>query len=179
MLDAKPNTNTNSRIRVPSCTGEDYWWHWGGPLSFEGKRILDVGADVGSTADFFLLRGARIVFAVEGNPKFWVELKANAKRIVGIKPVFRWISSPEDFEWLIDKFKPNLVKVDCEGCEKYLLDLFRVKPEVLTQVGEYMIETHSKLDTKKFVEWLSKLGYEILEIRFISTISDVIFAKKK
>lgn len=57
-----------ARGTLPSF-GEDYDKHWN-YLNFKGKKILDLGADYGSTASYFLWQGAKQVIAVERNEEF-------------------------------------------------------------------------------------------------------------
>ena len=65
-------------MRVKPWEDLDLDTHWGW-LDVEGKVVLDVGADYGSTADFFLQRGAARVIAVEGDPRSFRRLEALAK----------------------------------------------------------------------------------------------------
>jgi len=127
-------------LKIPPFLGENYDAHWAG-ISFRRKRILDVGADVGSTASYFLEKGAETVYAVEGDPSLYRELKANAGRIKGIVPVRMWINSSEQISKLIKTYSPDVVKTDCEGCEVYLVD---VPNEILVLVPEYLVEAHTE-----------------------------------
>ena len=45
-----------------------------GFLDYTNKKVIDIGADIGSTALFFLDKGANIVLAVEGNKERYKEL---------------------------------------------------------------------------------------------------------
>jgi hypothetical protein len=106
-----------SNPEIP-MTGEDYFKHW--KADFQGKCVLDLGADYGSTACYFLRRGAREVIAVEGNRILALNLARNAKRERRITPIQGMITRPEQVDALILKYKPDIVKVDIEGCESAL-----------------------------------------------------------
>ena len=101
---------------------------------------MDVGADWGRTADYFLQKGAEGVIAIEGNPVFYEKLEENAKLLPGMIPVFLLIQHLDDFVDLIKRWSPDLMQVDCEGCEAFL---FQVPDEIFSQIPEYLIEIHS------------------------------------
>lgn len=138
-----------------------------GIVNYRNKKVLDVGADVGSTADFFLMKGARIVIAVEGNKKFYKKLKTNAQKVKGITPVFLWIKCAKHFESLIKKYRPDVVKVDCDdpgkktGCEKYL---FRIPSKIFSIAPEYIIETHTNSTFHAMKRKCKKNGYRISNV---------------
>ena len=48
----------NVGARVRPIYDEDYDFQWG-KIDYKGKTVLDLGADIGSTADFFLGKGLR------------------------------------------------------------------------------------------------------------------------
>jgi FkbM family methyltransferase len=74
--------------------GEDYDSHWGF-TSFKGKVVLDLGADYGSTAHYFLRRGARRVVAVEGDPRLAEELEENFRGDGRVVPIHLFIEKAE------------------------------------------------------------------------------------
>jgi len=117
--------------------GENYDLHWQA-VNVSGKTILDVGADVGSTATYFLNKGALLVYAVEGNIDYFNMLEQNVQSEPKIKPIFLFINNTQKWVELLN-LKPDVVKVDCEGCEKYLLD---VPDSIFSVVREWMIEAH-------------------------------------
>ena len=123
-------------------TGKDipYSIHW--TLDVKGKIVLDIGADVGSTADYFLRNGAKEVIAVEGNRELYAQLEENSKIVSGIKPVYKLLCCYGGFEELIEKYKPDIVKIDCEGMELHLIN---VNNDILRTVKEYMVEVHSPI----------------------------------
>ena len=81
----------------------DFWEAEYGFIDYEGKKIMDVGADSGRTADYFLQKGAKGVITVEGEPVFYEKLKENAKLLPGMIPIFLQIRHPDDFVDLIKR----------------------------------------------------------------------------
>lgn len=139
--------------------GEDYDVHWQG-VDWRGKRVLDVGADVGSTAAYFLSKGAVQVVAVEGNGDYFKLLEANARKDSRIVPIFMRVSSVAMIEQLIYASVPDVVKMDCEGCERFLV---QVRDEMFSSVPEYLIEVHR--DRQLLQEISQKMlhnGYTVL-----------------
>lgn len=124
---------------------EDLEHHWGF-VDWEGKVVLDIGADYGSTAYFFLTKGAKKIIAVEPHHEhryldlsYYPRLCELAKKLPQIHPVAKFITHAEDFEELLLNHDVDVVKVDCEGCEVFLLE---VEPGVLRRASEYVIELH-------------------------------------
>ena len=124
---------------------EDFSVLW--PADYQGKTVLDIGADRGSTASYFLRNGARFVICVEGDPNKFRQLEANLPSLRNAKAIFKWISSPSDMTELLWLNSADIVKIDVEGAEQYL---FGVDPWVIQQHPNYMIELHpgfSSLET--------------------------------
>jgi hypothetical protein len=120
---------------------------------------LDVGADYGSTALYFLEKGAKRVIAVESDPDLFNQLKSNLETESRVVPIMLKIARPEDFEYIISRFCPDVLKVDCEGCE---IHLEGVTAETLTKVPEYLIEVHDHIGcpTKSQIQHLFEaIGY--------------------
>lgn len=134
---------------------EDYECHWGF-VNFFGKTVLDIGADWGSTARFFLERKAKHVIAVESDQQLYEQLVKNAKNPSSITPIHMYVNSPKDFEFLIEKFKPDTLKVDCEGCEMHLADIL---PILFSKVEQYAIECHSNNILEAVQNKLASCGY--------------------
>ena len=118
----------------------DSWEAEYGFVDYEGKKVMDVGADWGRTADYFLQKGAKGVIAIEGDPVFYEKLKENAKLLPDMIPIFLPIRHPDDFIDLIKRWSPDLMQIDCEGCEAFL---FQIPNEIFSRIPEYLIETHS------------------------------------
>jgi len=159
-----------NRLEVPSWHGEDFERHWGF-LTFAGKVVLDVGADYGSTAAFFLNKGASKVICVESYKPDFVRLETLAKKEPRIEAYERHISSADDWKFFLQK-RPEIAKIDCEGCEGFLLD---VDADSLNLVSEYAIELHNEANSRQcgnphdkgndlkplFVDKFSKAGFAV------------------
>jgi len=148
-------------LRIPPSTGEDFNKHWGF-ADYKNKLVLDIGGANGDTAGYFLEKGARIVIAIDCNPELIQQCKGNSKEFnLPIVCICMRIDSSEKWVQILQMFQPELVKVDCEGCEIYLKD---VPSEIISLVPEFLIETHSdeiqNILTSKFRE----NGYEILRL---------------
>jgi len=146
-------------IRINPVYNEDYSQQWG-KIDYKGKTVLDIGASNGDTADFFLRNGAKEVIAVEMDFKFYQELVKNAKVIQGIHPVRLMVCRKEDWEVLIQAYRPDVMKSDCEGCE---ITLDTISDEILCKVQEYIIEVHSFEIEKTLKLKFEKNGYELAD----------------
>jgi phospholipid N-methyltransferase len=139
--------------------GEDYDVHWHG-VDWNGKRVLDVGADVGSTAQYFLSKGAIQVVAVEANKDYFKLLEANARKDPRIVPLFMRVSSGLQIEGLIYAATPDIVKMDCEGCERFLP---QVRNEVFSSVPAYLVEVHRDMQLlQEISQKMIRNGYTVL-----------------
>lgn len=130
----------------------------------ENKKVLDVGAYIGDTVLGFLIKGAKYVVGYE--PVFYEYAMKNIeingfKDKAEIRPYGLSYNEDEinvklegsatglhegDFiiktrPWkdLLEKEKFDLAKVDCEGCEYYLLS---VPDELLSSIPLWVIEIH-------------------------------------
>jgi len=169
-----PVEKASKPVRIWPVYKEDYGHHYGA-IHYKGKKVLDIGADVGSTADFFLRRGAREVIAVDGSKNMYRELVKNTKKIPEIKPILLKIEKPQHFEQLIRKFRPDVLKSDCEGCEKHL---FKIPDEVFSMVKEYMVETHGSGTFKAMFEKCKRCKFTILNVVAWRKGIDIIYAKR-
>jgi len=131
-------------------------------IDYDNQRVLDVGADIGSTASFFLERGAKQVIAVEREKSLFVHLENNAHQYPGITPVYMDVCSSEVLTSLLEWHLPDIVKMDCEGCEVHLLDIAK---EIIRIPTIYIVEIHKvKLLTVKSIpkEWLKDVPIDYL-----------------
>ena len=124
---------------------------------FQGKTVLDLGADRGSTASYFLRNGAKFVVCVEGNPNRYRELQANMPLLVNAEPVFMQIQSSEDLATLLT-YNAEIVKIDIEGDEQYLL---QVPSWLIQQHGTYLVEIHTlvHVDITNILKFFQQLGF--------------------
>jgi len=149
--------------RVPPLGGENYDWHWK-YLSFRNKTVLDLGADYGSTADYFLRNGASKVIAVEGNKNYankFYRLLGNDKRIVYLP---MWICSGKTIDSLVELYIPDVVKVDIEGQEKLLLDVN------VGRVKEWLVETHMEQLYQVISKFFVHNGFKVSTVEYGKTL---------
>ena len=145
----------------PFSEADDYEWQWA-LTSFEGRVVMDIGADYGSTAWFFLCKGARKVIAVEGLPVFYRQLVENFKNEDRVAKVLLWIAKPSDFETLFKTWEPEVVKIDIEGAESHLLEL---PSEVFRIPAEYLVEAHGIPLLEMLKEKFRKERFKIKTVR--------------
>jgi hypothetical protein len=139
---------------IPPIYFENYDEHWGF-TDFKNKVILDLGADYGSTAYYFLNKGALKVIAVEGDKYLAERLKLNFKDDPRVVPIYLEIKSGKDIEELIDMYHPDIVKVDIEGAEINILSVN------IRKVKEWLIETHTDEIYNALAEWFRMNGFNI------------------
>lgn len=142
---------------------ENYEEHWHG-VDFLNKKLLDIGADIGSTARHFLSKGVSQVIAVEGSPKYYKELERYAGQETRVTSIPLWVGKPEDFANLILTFKPDIAKIDCEHCER---NLSQVSDVILRLVPTYLIEAHTYILESSIIKRLQSLGYKVQTYRYM------------
>jgi hypothetical protein len=150
--------------------GEDYDRHWNF-TTFKNKVVLDLGADYGSTAYYFLRKGASKVVAVEGDTVLASKLKANSKKFDKIVPIETFIDSSEKIEKLISHYHPDLVKVDIEGYEKLLLNVYNI-----ANVNEWLIEAHTEQLYDSIVKFFLAHGFSTRSFLYLSNKLKIIHA---
>ena len=112
----------------------DYLWSYSS-LNYTDKVVLDIGADVGSSAIFFLLSGAKKVYMVENNPNYIKEYK----RLKEIGYLNGILSNTELIDAsIINGLDFDILKMDCEGCELNLLT-----STLLDKAKEFIVALHS------------------------------------
>lgn len=145
-------------LNMQPIWGEDFERQYGS-VDYRGKRVLDVGADYGSSAAFFLRKGASQVIAIEGDNHYFQQLKDHVQEVPEVIAIECWVNSALQFEELIETYRPHVVQVDCEGCEAHL---FNVETRTLQISPEYLIEVHSPELLEGFKTMCSRLGYKIV-----------------
>jgi hypothetical protein len=127
------------------------------PVSVKNKTVLDVGANQGDSAKFFIDNGASKVIAIECCDKAFQYLAANAKLHPQIVPIHkRFDLSDLDREF-------DFLKVDIEGYEYVLLDRLLSTPAVLEVHGLPLIERFRNAGYKiKYPSESCQLGYSCL-----------------
>lgn len=137
-------------------------WHIAreyGSLDYKDAVVLDVGADYGCTAEFFLARGAKHVFASEANPEWRRRLAmwAAGKPVTVVSATDK--ESAEDLLGLA----PDIVKMDCEGCEATLLG---VGDSFLSIPRAWILETHTAPLYEALTDRFRALGFLVTDIEY-------------
>jgi hypothetical protein len=148
-----------SGVRIPAIYDDDNYGLQLGEVDYCGKTVLDIGADVGSTADFFLRRGAKLVIAVEGSRAFFERLKANARILNGILPVYLYIDRASQVEWLILQRNYDLLKMDIYDGDE--ISLLQISDLIFKRIPEYIVEVHSEDLFNMLVKKCAKNNYEM------------------
>ena len=141
---------------------ENYDDAWGWPnIDFKDKIVLDLGADWGSTAYYFRQKGASLIIAIEGELNYFTELCKNAEKIGNVIPVHMWIDTPRQIMALMEKYGPDIVKVDIEREE---INLLAIMPHILKKVKIFLIEVHAWIDVHDaIIARFQSLGFKITE----------------
>ena len=109
----------------------DYLWSYGS-INWENKSVLDVGADIGSSAIFFLSRGAKYVYLIEKEPAY----RETYESIKQKHPILKNTYMVSSFRGAKSAYF-DVLKMDCEGCELMLLN-----EELLQKYPEWIIGLH-------------------------------------
>jgi len=144
--------------RIVFSYPEDYERFYG-KIDYKDKVVLDIGADYGSTADFFFCKGASKVIGVEGNKSIFDQLKKNAEYIPELFPIFLYVDNSKQISDLLEEYRPDIVKIDCEGCEIVFLDLSN---EIFSIPESYVVETHTRKIENDFKNKLLENNYKII-----------------
>ncbi len=160
---------------IIKATGEDFDSHWGF-IDWKGKAVLDIGADFGSTAECFLAKGATKVYAAEGDEKYYNQLVENIKNNPNIIPNKTWIGGEGELVTLFVNFKPDIVKMDCEGAEIHIVN---VQDHIIRSIKEYAIEAHSLIIADRIIKKLVGLNYQIIQNRILLGEISVIHAIRR
>ena len=170
------------------------------PFNVSGEVVLDVGAYLGDTPLMWLYRGAKEVIAIEPVPEHFEYLKKNVAglpvvciqaslatpipripRLIGsvsygVKEAYEttdFLSTPTvDLTCLVDRYKPTVVKLDCEGCEHYVLEQLSQIPTL--GVKKIAVEFHDTKVTRAYESLVileGKLGRPVFTKKSIKKIS--------
>lgn len=110
----------------------DYIWSYGS-FNFYGKTIVDVGADIGSSAIYFLSKSAKKVYLLENNQEYintYYRLKESSQH-----PLLSHTTQITAGQ--LNNIHADILKMDCEGCEQHLL----TEP-LLKRFPEWVIGLH-------------------------------------
>ena len=164
-----------NRIFAPPYIRQCFYDDYGG-LDYRNKTVLDVGADWGCTAKFFLSEGARSVIAVEKNKRFAIQLFLYSLYERRVKAIRMNVSRKENFISLFRRYRPDIVKLDCEGGERYLLD---ADDATFNCIPEYVMEVHGKNLRNRFIRRFRHNGYSIIKDYWLRENLWIIQAERK
>jgi FkbM family methyltransferase len=172
------------------------------PYDVAGEVVLDIGAYLGDTPLMWLYKGARSVIAVEPVPLHYKYLERNVAGLPvvcinaslavqlpydptkeGLISYGLWDDVDDSLEMLdvpvvqltelVEKYRPTVVKLNCEGCEHYALDHLSQLPQLGVKkisVQFHGIKGHDPYESLSFLE--KKLGMSVKvgegEIRSLS-----------
>jgi FkbM family methyltransferase len=156
------------------------------PFDVKGDVVLDIGAYLGDTPLMWLYKGARSVIAVEPVPLHFQYLEKNvaglpvtclnlslASPLPYIKGMEGWIGyglwdtangdvidvPVIQLMELVEQWRPTVVKLNCEGCEHYVLEQLAELPKLGVKkvaVDFHTIKNYDSHTSYKFLE--EKLG---------------------
>jgi len=125
-----------------------------GSLDYDDAVVLDIGADYGTTARYFFGRGAKQVIVSERNHDWHAKLLTFAETEPRLTVID--LLREHDVAAVFELHRPDVVKVDCEGCERILLSL----PDTLLGAPRsWVMETHSRELYDEFRTRFTTLGY--------------------
>jgi precorrin-6B methylase 2 len=125
-----------------------------------GKTIVDIGSAIADTPILFALNGARHVFGFEPEKQLHRLAKRNIKANKLEKQI-TLINSPATSIGALDKYKADILKIDCEGCEYNLI--MNASKESLGKYSEIFLEYH--YGYKDLVVKLKESGFKVTKTR--------------
>lgn len=129
-----------------------------GCVDYNDRTVLDVGADWGCTAKFFLEQGAKKVIAVDGHWRFAIQLFFYSLFKRRVKSIWMNVSEPAHYERLFSEYRPDIVKLDCEKAERHLL---HVSDMSFNSIPEYIMEVHGDSLHGEFIRKFKENDYRI------------------
>lgn len=115
--------------------------------------VVDVGANIGDTPIYFRMWGYKPVIAYEPEVCDILQYNIQRNKVDGIVPICKGVgkfSGEEPWEDVLERARDFGIKVDCEGCEWWLLG---VDCEKLRLAREWIAEVHG-------FNWLLKKKFE-------------------
>jgi len=166
-------------VKIKSENPEDHW----GFLNVKNKTVVDFGCgrtwnQNPTTPEFFLQKEAKKVIAIEMWPNEIEWFKENVKN-ENLILITDQIDSGEKIKKYIVEYKPEVIKCDIEGAEKYLYELSN---EIFNPVQEMAIEYHDEEIKSKIISECIKWGFNYISLFSINGFDfdkqGVIFIKK-
>lgn len=125
---------------------EDYEKEYGA-IDVKGKVVVDYGSDVGSTAYYFLNKGAKRVIMIDNNPYAY---HVYLTKVLHSKFAKEFAEKTE-FHKKFDFQKGDVLKSDCEGGEILLTK------DYLNSFQSWVVAVHQKALPKKDFARLQKI----------------------
>jgi FkbM family methyltransferase len=141
------------------------------PFNVEGDIVLDIGSYLGDTSLLWLYKGAKNVIAVEPLPLNFLYLKKNVTGLpvvclnafLGdklVEGIYRYnLCTKKNNEpnisdvpvvqltELVERYKPTVVKLNCEGCEHYVLEQLCQLPKLGVEILAVEFHTIKNYDS--------------------------------
>lgn len=139
-----------------------------GLVNYTGKTVLDLGADVGSTADYFLQKGARVVHAVEADETRFKKLVGNIRIILDdpkmkrVKPMKATVGDHEIIAGWMYLLRPDVVKADLDmpGGQFFEIVFLELDSQILRIVPEWLIECHTRPNARALIRHFTLAGFQ-------------------
>lgn len=142
-------------------------------INYRNKTVVDWGADIGSSAIYFLSKGASKVYCYEVDKS-----KIKKFNIAKSMPEFRQYNLRNKIKYNIPNAKGDILKMDIEGSEAKVLS-----EEYLNYFSKFIIALHpQQISAKKFV-YLSNIlkkhgGHIYGEVFNSKSLAEVIYIKQ-
>jgi hypothetical protein len=135
------------------------------------KIVFDLGSDWGSTTEFFLDKGARLVVAIESNHEYCELFKKYLKQDLEVgKAVLRELLVNHEtmgvYKAMLYEYLPDIVKMDIEGYERYIPDIDDYSFSIPKY---YMVECHSKEVQDMWMAKCDETGFKLVN-KFLNAL---------
>ena len=126
-------------------------------LNVEGKSVLDIGSDFGTSPMYFIKNGATMVIGVSFEDQYFKDGKYTHHKFTK--------DNVENFE-IFDMAKRllyhlDILKCDAEGFE------WQLTPQFIESFEDWVVSLHTPITNPELYEWIKKngklLGTEITE----------------
>ena len=142
-------------IHAYKLTDSPYWNEYDkfyNNIDYNNKVVIDIGADIGSSAMYFLQHGANHVYGFSLDKQYFKN-----------KNYTHYKYSIEKINYVINNIMPyymatgnNLIlKMDCEGCEwNFTIDFIK-------QFSEWIIALHNPIMNNELYDYILQNGHEV------------------
>lgn len=114
-------------------------------VNVRGKQVLDIGANIGDTAVYFFLKGAKQVVSIEENPTLAELASRNVSRNIpdaNFTILTERAGGSMSLANMVEIYgiRDAVLKIDCEGCEYQLVADCAI--ETLLRFEQIILEYH-------------------------------------